>query len=75
MPHNHMPREITCFNHLSFLTYDQFQCANKSTIKAICRKMTKRFDYENDFENDFNIFELSVQSVRKRKVSTNSRQI
>ena len=44
MAHNHMPREITCFNHLSFLTYDQFQCANKSTIKAIRRKMTKRFE-------------------------------
>ena len=44
MPHNHMPREIACFDHLSFLTYDQFQRANKSTIRAIRRKMTKRFE-------------------------------
>ena len=44
MPHNHMPREIACFNYLSFLTYDQFQRTNKSTIRAIRRKMTKRFE-------------------------------
>ena len=44
MPHNQMPREITCFNQLSFLTYDQFQRANKSTIRVIRRKMTKRFE-------------------------------
>ena len=44
MPHNHMPREIACFDHLSFLTYDQFQRANNKTIRAIPRKMTKRFE-------------------------------
>ena len=44
MPHNHMPREIACFDHLSFLTYDQFQRANKNTIRAIRRKMTKIFE-------------------------------
>ena len=44
MPHNHMPREIVCFDHLSFLTYDQIQHASKRIIRAIPRKMTKRFE-------------------------------
>ena len=44
MPHNHMPREIACFDHLSFLTYDQFQRASKRTVRAIPWKMTKRFE-------------------------------
>ena len=44
MPHNHMTREIACFDHLSFLTYDQFQRANKKTVRAIPQKMMKRFE-------------------------------
>ena len=44
MPHNHMLREIACFDHLSFLTYNQLQCASKISIRAIPRKMMKRFE-------------------------------
>ena len=44
MPHNHMPKEVACFDHLSFLTYDQFQCTNKRIVRVIPWKMTKRFE-------------------------------
>ena len=49
MPHNHMPREIACFDYLSFLAYDQFQHASKRTVRAIPRKMTKRFETTSTF--------------------------
>ena len=76
MPHNHMPREIACFNHLSFLTYDQFQRANKSTIRAIRRKMTKRFEttiFETTRIISTYLSYLYNQSRRGKSVQTHSK--
>ena len=73
MPHNHMPREIACFNHLSFLTYDQFQCANKSTIRAIRWKMTKRFETTRITSTYLSIINPYNQSRRGKSVQTHGK--